>query len=296
VVQVWVITDQEQVWYPHWGTTQFGFLQDWDILSVNNFGFKIAKISGCAAVGYQENSVERSSKEFGYGQIINQVGNVLPYNTYKKCTSIFLTHNKNGLSPERKLNKSLLLLQPQYLYHHLTMSLLLKQYLYNSPYYVLLDSANIPQADDENSISNLGGECIHYYCLHFAKSSFSEEFYMHYEHYLEKWITHHYKDNSSVEYEVFLHSYQRNTKTIEYIKYTFETPYNIVKIHTEHPEDDQLDIYVCVSIAIKTHDDNKALTEKTSLSDYLEDIRTIVVENNKELNNTTMTNYNKNVL
>jgi len=36
----------------------------------------------------------------------------------------------------------------------------------------------------------------------------------------------------------------------------------------------------------KTPDDNKALTEKTSLSDYLEDIRTIVVENNKELNNT----------
>ena len=89
VVQVWVIIDQEQVWYPHWGTTQFGFLQDWDILSVNNFGFKTAKISGCAAVGYQENSVERSSKEFGYDQIINQVGNVLPYNTHKKCISIF---------------------------------------------------------------------------------------------------------------------------------------------------------------------------------------------------------------
>jgi len=63
VLQVWVIIDQEQVWYPHWGTMQLGFLQDWDILSVNNFGFKIGS---------------------------NKVGNVLPYNTYKKCISIFL--------------------------------------------------------------------------------------------------------------------------------------------------------------------------------------------------------------
>jgi len=160
-----------------------------------------------------------------------------------------------------------------------------KQYLYNSPYYVLLDSANIPQSSDENSISNLGGECLHYYCLHFAKSSFSEEFYMHYEHYLEKWITHHYTDDSSVKYEVFQPSYERNNKTIKCTKYTFETPYTIVKIHVEHPEDDQLDIYVCVSIAIKTPDDDKAQSEKTALCDYLENIRTIVVENNKALNN-----------
>jgi len=168
------------------------------------------------------------------------------------------------------------------------MSLLpdVNQYLYNSPYYVLLDSANIPQADDENSVSNLGGECIHYYCLHFAKSSFSDEFYMHYEHYLEKWITHHYKDDSSVKCKVFLPSYERNTNTIiECTKYTFETPYNIVKIHIENQEDDKLDIYVCVSIAIKPPNDDKAQSEKTSLSDYLDNIRTIVVENNTELNN-----------
>lgn len=48
-----------------------------------------------------------------------------------------------------------------------------QKYLYNSPYYVLLDSACIPQADDENSISKLGGYCIHYYCVYFAKSSFT---------------------------------------------------------------------------------------------------------------------------
>jgi hypothetical protein len=109
---------------------------------------------------------------------------------------------------------------------------------------------------------------------------------MHYEHYLVKWITNHYKHDASVKYKVFLPSYVRNTKTIECIKYSFETPYNIIKIHIEHPEDDKLDIYVCVSIVIKTPDDDKAITEKTSLSDYLENIRTIVVENNKELNNT----------
>jgi rubrerythrin len=108
---------------------------------------------------------------------------------------------------------------------------------------------------------------------------------MHHEHYLEKWITHHYTDDSSVKYEVFQPSYERNNKTIKCTKYTFETPYTIVKIHVEHPEDDQLDIYVCVSIAIKTPDDDKAQSEKTALSDYLENIRTIVVENNKALNN-----------
>ena len=168
------------------------------------------------------------------------------------------------------------------------MSLLpdVNRYLYNSPYYVLLDSANIPQTDDENSISNLGGECLHYYCLHFAKSSFYEEFYMHYEHYLEKWITNDYADDSSVKCEIFLPSYQRNTNTIECTKYTFETPYNIVKIHIENPEDDKLDIYVCVSIAIKNQNDDKAQSEKKALSDYLDNIRTIVINNNKELNNT----------
>jgi hypothetical protein len=41
-----------------------------------------------------------------------------------------------------------------------------------------------------------------------------------------------------------------------------------------------------VAIVIKMSDDEVAKSEKTALSDYLDNIRTIVVENNKELNNT----------
>ena len=86
--------------------------------------------------------------------------------------------------------------------------------LYNSPYYVLLDSTRIPQADDENAITKLGGDCIHYYCIYFAKSSFTSEIYMNYEQYLEKWIIQHYKDTSVVNYTVAFLCYQRNTITL----------------------------------------------------------------------------------
>uniref|UniRef100_A0A6C0JZY2 Uncharacterized protein n=1 Tax=viral metagenome TaxID=1070528 RepID=A0A6C0JZY2_9ZZZZ len=158
--------------------------------------------------------------------------------------------------------------------------------LYQPPYYISLDSASMPHTDDKNCISNLGGYCIHYYCLYFAKSSFSDELYVQYEHNLEKWITHHYKDNSTVQCNVELPSYQRNAVTISCTKYTFETPYNILKLHIESAEDDPLVVNVCASISIKMPENPEAQTEKNDLKEYLENIRNIVLETTRELNNT----------
>ena len=90
----------------------------------------------------------------------------------------------------------------------------------------------MPKSDDENSISNVGGEYIDYYCVYFAKSAFASDLYMQYENYLDEWMTRQYPDaNKCVKYGFTSTSYQRAEIVIRCTKYTIETPHNIMKLH-----------------------------------------------------------------
>lgn len=59
-----------------------------------------------------------------------------------------------------------------------------------------------------------------------------------------------------------------------------------MKLHIEFEKADPLVIYVYACISITMPDDEKAQSEKIELEEYLGNIRDIVVENNKEVNNT----------
>ena len=179
--------------------------------------------------------------------------------------------------------------------------------VYKSPYYILCDPTELPKSDDENSISNLGGEYVDYYCIYLANSSFTNEFYMNYEHYLEQYMSNYYKDPRIVKYVFTEPKYERDGATYSCTKYSFETPYNILKIHIEYDEANRDTLFVCSSICAKLrHDvggveDNvdfapdselrskqesnyNTKKEKTNLVEYLEKIREKNISINTELN------------
>lgn len=155
--------------------------------------------------------------------------------------------------------------------------------VYKSPYYILCDQAEMPKSDDENSISNLGGEYVDYYCIYLAKSSFSDEVCMHYEHYLEKCMSSYYKDPRIVKYVFATPKYERNNAIYSCTKYSFETPYNILKIHIEYDAANRDTIFVCSSICSKL-DIDASNKEKHNLVEYLGEIREKIVSNIKEIN------------
>lgn len=156
--------------------------------------------------------------------------------------------------------------------------------VYQSPYYIILDQSNIPKSDDENSISNLGGEYVDYYCIYLAKSSFDTEVYMHYEHYLEQCMSNYYKDPRIVKYVFTEQKYEKNDAIYSCTKYSFETPYNILKIHIEYDEANRDTLFVCSSICAKLGDDDNTMKEKTNLVEYLGKIREKIVSTNTERN------------
>jgi hypothetical protein len=158
--------------------------------------------------------------------------------------------------------------------------------VYKLPYYVLYETSAVPKSDDDNSISNLGGEYIDYYCIYFAKSMFSTELYMRYDNYLEKWMTDRYIDPTIVKYGYTTPSYERDGATYTCAKYSFETPYNILKLHIEHSEEDPDTVFVCSSITsklISIYSDSSAQEEKTLLEKYLIETRDIIVSTNQEI-------------
>jgi hypothetical protein len=156
--------------------------------------------------------------------------------------------------------------------------------VYQSPYYILCNQANIPKSDDENSISNLGGECVEHYCIYLAKLSFANEFYMEYEHYLEKWILSYYKDPRIVKYVCTTPRYERDGSTYSCTKYSLETPYNILKMHIEYDEANRDTLFICSSICAKLGDDGNTKKEKINLVEYIGKIREQIVSDIKELN------------
>jgi hypothetical protein len=106
---------------------------------------------------------------------------------------------------------------------------------------------------------------------------------MTYEHYLEKWMSDHYTDPSIVKYDMLVHSYYRNDVKYCCTKYSFETPYNILKLHIEESEEDPNTIFVCISTSAKLQDDPNTLSEKTLLEEYLKNIREKLFEHNIEI-------------
>ena len=156
--------------------------------------------------------------------------------------------------------------------------------VYQSPYYILCDQSDIPKSDDENSISNLGGEYVDYYCIYLAKLSFSNECYTDYEYQLEKWMSSYYKDPRIVKYVFATPKYERDGVTYSCTKHSFETPYNILKIHIEYDESNRDTLFICSSICAKLGDDNNTEKEKTNLVEYLGKIREKIISDIKERN------------
>jgi len=153
----------------------------------------------------------------------------------------------------------------------------------------------MPKSDDMNSISNLGGEYTDYYCVYFASPYFDSEFYMQYGNNLEKYIEEQYSDNT-VKYRFAMSSYQRDGEIICYTKYSYETPYNIVNLHIEHPKEDRQTVYLASSISAKViasvavdseltaKDAADTNSDKTKLIECLRNIRDAVIESIKEIN------------
>ena len=165
----------------------------------------------------------------------------------------------------------------------------------NSPYCQLLKMTEMPKSDYKNAISNLGGEYIDYYRVYFAKSSFHSELYTQYEHFLYNWMNQHYPTRSDVKYGYFNTSYELEGSHILCDTYSFETPYNILKLHIENKKNDPQTIYVASSISAKIDTGTCLLSidkrleasaekEKHDLIEYIGSSRASIISSIEKLN------------